>query len=381
MQVSEITFCKSIGYNLKNDREKSDILDKLLNDYNVNFDDNNLIYSDKILKFILNYEHFVTTITNGNKYWLYLTKFKNTNYSILIDKKIQKGHRFPKMIIVNYRFKDELYNDTLFKCELIRDKKNNWKLIIDDIDVYKGKNIMRKNYIDKIKLIYSILDKKYINDDLLEVCSICVKKIFTYEQLDHMIDNFIENCKYKIIGLSFIPIVSRKKSIVFMFRKLNNEDNHMNIKLLNSNNSLKESKESVKTLLNKNKFIIENLNMDNSDLSLLNMLNNESYEEYCDDKIVTFIIKKSKFPNIFPLYIKNGPEYIKQSIARIDTIECAEMVNNLLNINSGDVFVDCLYCIKFNKWIPLNQSKSRNTCTLLYLENYFKNNYSNISKR
>ena len=58
MQVSEITFCNSLGYNLKNDREKSDILEKLLNDYNINFNENSLFYSDKILKFILKYKNY-----------------------------------------------------------------------------------------------------------------------------------------------------------------------------------------------------------------------------------------------------------------------------------------------------------------------------------
>ena len=379
MQVSEIKFCNSMGHNLKNDREKSDILDILINDYNINFNDNSLIYSDKILNFILKYEHLVSTITNGNKYWLYLTKFKNTNYSILIDKKIQKGHRFPKMVIVNYRFDNKLYSDTLFSGELIKDNNNNWHFLLENIVVHQGKKINKKSLIDRIKLIYTILNNSFINDDNLQICTIGVKRLFTYDQLDNMIDNFIKNCSYKILGISFIPISSMDRNINFLFRKTNNDTRQLNIELLNTNNSLKESKNDAKKLLKNAKDIIihsnsnSNSNSDSCDL-LLNMLKNELYDDYCDDEIFTFIINKSKFHNIFLLFIKKGlKKYIKHSIARIDTIECAEMVNGLLkNNNSNDIFVDCIFCIKFKKWIPINKSKFKKTCSLSSLEKYLK---------
>ena len=120
METSIIDFCSSRGYNIKNDRFKSDILKNLYNKYQIDINYNNEVsFTNKDLNNLNKFNHYISVLTSGNKYFLYLTKIKNECYSILIDRKLAKNHKFPKMIIINFRFKEELYNNTLFETELI----------------------------------------------------------------------------------------------------------------------------------------------------------------------------------------------------------------------------------------------------------------------
>ena len=157
METSEINFCNGKGYNIKNNREKSDILKNIFDKYNLTIEnDNTITYSDRLLTNLTRFEYFVSTITLGNSYWLYLTKIGNQNYSIFIDNKLNENHKFPKLILVNFRFQEELFSDTLFKGELIKDYNNNWQFIIDNILVHNGSKIKNNILSDRIKLLYKI---------------------------------------------------------------------------------------------------------------------------------------------------------------------------------------------------------------------------------
>ena len=140
MQTGYISFCDSIAFNIKSDKIKKKILDDINN-----------ISSIKIIQKhfdVLNKNHFqklndiphlVSLKTNGNPYLLYLTKYNFINLSIFIDKKIQPGYFLPRMIITYFQFDEELYNNTLFEGEMIKDKDGNWIFIINDLYIHKNK--------------------------------------------------------------------------------------------------------------------------------------------------------------------------------------------------------------------------------------------------
>ena len=58
----------------------------------------------------------------------------------------------------------------------------------------------------------------------------------------------------------------------------------------------------------------------------------------------------------------------KNSIARIDTLECAEFMKEIFS-NKSECMFDCKYCKKFNRWIPESLS-----------ENVVPGNYYDIKK-
>ena len=60
-----------------------------------------------------------------------------------------------KGFIINHQFEEDLYKDTLFVGELIRDDTNKFIFLIEDIIIYAGdnKNLMYKNLIKRHELI------------------------------------------------------------------------------------------------------------------------------------------------------------------------------------------------------------------------------------
>ena len=370
MELTQISFCKGTAYNIKNNRQKSEIIESIQKKYKLSINDLSFLnYGDKLLKSICQYPHLMSTLTCGNKYWLYLTKLKNENYSIFIDKKIITGHKFPKMIIVNMRFDDVMFSDTLFDGELIKDKRGNWEFIIEKLLVNKRKSMYQKNIIENIKNMYSILKNNYTFDTYLQICKLSIKKYFGYNQIDEFTKKFIPSCSYKITGINFHPIIARKKSINFYFKNIYRQNRPINnIEFLNYNDSLQNSIKEEKRLLDEVKEI-ENKPEVYDDGEILDaLLGNIDDDDIENDTLFTFNMKSTDLPNIFVLSCIKNNDLHKHSIARIDTIECAEFANELFN-KRNEVLVECGYCPDFKKWIPYEIS-NKQISSYKDIENY-----------
>lgn len=347
METSEINFCNGKGYNIKNNREKSDILKSIFDKYNLTIEnDNTLTYSDRLLTNLSRFEYYVSTITLGNSYWLYLTKIGNQNYSIFIDNKLNENHKFPKLILVNFRFQEELFSDTLFKGELIKDYNNNWQFIIDNILVHNGSKIKNNILSDRIKLLYKIFEKNYIIDPYIELCKLKIKRYFTYDKLNYLVNKFINTCNYKISGIYFHPINTNIKNIKFLFNHNYNTINlvkDINFEYLKDNNSLLISQKNEEKLLMQ--FIQNDLN-DNTTIKekKINIIDKNN--------TFTFKVESTVFPNIYKLYCLKNNKLSKFSIAKIDTIECAEFMKDLFLEKKDIYLIECYYYKDFNKWVP-----------------------------
>ena len=126
-------FCNKEIDNVTNNQMKEYILNNMKMKTNINFNDRYAkIYNEQYRK-NLNNPHIICLKTSGTPYLLFLTQINDTNYCFLIDKKIKDGYLYPKIFLVHYRFNEELFNGTLFEVELIRDKNQEWSLIIGDI--------------------------------------------------------------------------------------------------------------------------------------------------------------------------------------------------------------------------------------------------------
>ena len=101
--------------------------------------------------------HLISLKSNGNPYLLYLTKYNFNNVCIFIDKKIQPGYFLPRMIIVYLQFSDELFSNTLFEGEMIKDNNNNWLFILNDIYIYKNNLLNKINIINRLEILHNIL--------------------------------------------------------------------------------------------------------------------------------------------------------------------------------------------------------------------------------
>ena len=369
MNFSEIKFCNKSTFIITNNRQKSDIIKNIYTKFNIKFN-NKLFkfYNDKYTQNLKNNEYFINLLTQGDEYLLYLTQINNENYSLFISKNILKGYKFPKIIISYYRFDPYLYeNGTIFNGELVCSYNKTWEFLIDDIYVYNGKTLFNKPYIERITQIYNILNNNYIIDNFLQICSLKVKRLFTKKDLLFIIKSFIPGCNYNIIGLNFISSVNNL-NIRFYFKISKFFHKNFEINFLNHENNI----ENISKELLNNNFTKENNIKTNIDLLLENIGNIPDINDEIEKQYFTFLVKLTKLPNIYKLYINKNNKIVRYSIAKIDTLENAEYMRNIFK-EKKEYFMECYYYKDFSKWVPNAISKNKNISDYKVISNYIQN--------
>ena len=263
------------------------------------------VYNDQYSNNLKN-PHIICLKSSGTPYLLFLTQINNTNYCFLIDKKIKEGYSYPKIFIVPYHFKNDLYKGTLFECELIRDKNIQWSLSIGDIYYHLGKNMNKTIIIERMNIIHSILKNETIESEFTKTCPIQIKKYFDYKDIHYALNEFAPQLNYNTRGLYFVPLRIDYSNILYIFPK------ELNPVIM------KETKKTTKC----------------------------------------FRIMKTMKPDVYDLYLSNGDNIIKQNIALVQTTLLSHtLLQYFENKNYDDeILVECKFNEKFKKWEPISLS-------------------------
>lgn len=332
METIPITFCNRGCHNIISNRFKSNILKQIYDSFGISINDSNKIYSEKYNNSLHKYKHAVSYVTGGAKYWLFLTKFKNINYAIYIQKKLVENHKFPKMVLSNYIFTDILYNNTLFDGELIKTYNNNWSFRITDILVYKNRVLVKNTLVDKIKILNYIFNNYYTYDTNIQTCPLIINKLYSYSDLGKLIKD-VNTYNYKIIGISFKSL-ENNITIEFLFDKRNINCDKIKLNYLDNIDSYKISLDNIKVLMG------ESFHQNNEKKISINKKNS-------DDR--SFIIKTSEYPDVYYLYGNHGKF---DSIARIDSLETSSFLKKLCKSRNTSEII-CKYNNLYNKWVPI----------------------------
>lgn len=335
--TSDISFCDKTFQNVICDDVKNNILNKLTDDYEVCINKKGFVLiQEKYYPNLKKNQHVMTIKSNGNSYYLFLTKYNNINTCFYIDKKIKQGFQFPRILLLKQRFSEDIFNDTLIEGELVRKENNKWIFLISDLHVYKGIKI-NSNIIDKYNTIYNILTNEYIPDIYLDPCQYQVKKIFNYEKINDLLNDFIPQLPYNVKGIIFHPINKKYNNLFYMLKNNNHKKESVKIGIDNKkNDGLKDIKQQVLQS-------IKNINIDN--------INNI---------IIRFKIIHTENPDIFNLHILNNNNYIFYDIANVQTLKTSKLVKKIFKENNEkDIIVNCKYSLKFKKWEPISLSESK----------------------
>lgn len=352
--TSNISFCDRVVQNLVSEEIKQSILDKLLNIYNVSITQKDCVllrsnYCNNLKK----NDHVIVTKSNGNPYYLFLTKYNNVNTCFYIDKKVKEGFNLPRILIVKQRFDDNVFNDTLLEGELIRTKNHNWLFLFSNLYVYKGKNIV-SNMVEKFNTIYHILTHEYYLDSDIDPCKFEVKKVFTFNQFNEMIDNFIPNLPYTVKGLIFLPINKKYNNLLYLYNR-----NNYNKKARKPNPNKSFVKTGI-THTNKVNDIQDEITHFNE--SIKNNANNQ--------KTIKFKIVNTETPDIFNLHLMNKNKHVLFGMAHVQTLKCSQFVKKIFkNKKESDIIVNCKYSNKFNKWEPISLSEDTSPDSFQELKN------------
>lgn len=344
MMIGEISFCDQVGFNIKTDETKRFILDCIQAKYGLkiitrHFDK----YEERMLDHLKKRPHLLCVRSNGNPYFLYLTKLNFVNYCIFIDKKIQQGYSYPRMIITHFKFDECLFRDTIFDGEMVKTNNGSWAYIINDLVVYKGSHLTDHNLVKRINLCYETL-ASYFTFDVNDICKFLVKKFFTYEEGQNILNEHVQQVDYSCRGIYIRPLFLKFKDILINFDdNLVKKVERQKYKYVKSF-MLKEDGEKLHHTDSDNN---SDSGSDNAPVSTPVLVDVTSSTS-------EFLSRKTNLPDVYELF----DEKMKfVGIACVPTLSISKLMRQIfLKKNIVDIVrIKCEFCVKHGKWLPIAQ--------------------------
>jgi len=234
MQLGQISLCDRIGYNIKSDDDKDRILRELEANFGVKVIRRHHERFDEArhVPDIKSRPHLISVRTNGNPYFLYLTRLNFLNQCILIDKKVQQGYFYPRMILVRLWFDDHLFENTLFEGEMVKQNDGSWTFLLNDLLALGNRHTSDGNLLQRHRMLQRILERHFVPDDV-NICRLRVKRYFGCDSLRRMLTDFVPTLPYSCRGVYFTPVFGR--SFLHVPPKLLNFDDSLVKKVVRTN--------------------------------------------------------------------------------------------------------------------------------------------------
>jgi hypothetical protein len=358
MHLGQISLCDSIAYNIKSDEDKKKILDELNKKYAVGIiQRHHETFSEERHVHIINTNPYMLSVrTNGNPYYMYLTRYNFVNQCILVDKKVQQGYFYPRMILVRLWFADELFDNTLFEGEMVKDKRGGWTFIINDMMVYRNVAQTDQNLVTRLNMVYTILANAHVSDEL-DICCLRVKRYFLCSEIDRVIKHFVPNLPYTCRGLYFKPFFLKFKDVLFNF------DDSLIKKIVKTN-----YKDAGNFLLmsDKDEIITDEIKNDDTRDTSDGPFLSTNISSNADDRRSLLWVKHTNLPDVYELY-ENAADISRGASTSFDRVGCTvACVPNLKTSralrgifqNRGvtdAIRMECVFCEKFQKWTPVRE--------------------------
>lgn len=339
MHIGTISFCDRVGFNLKSDQSKKEILDKI-EGYGIKIIQKHFDrFGPETLPTLQSNPHLVCTKTNGNPYLLYMTRVGGVNQCLFIDKKVQQGYFYPRMILIKAWFNEDLFDGTLIDGEMVKDKNGRWLYIMNDIIVLHNAVLSNVNLVRRLELLEDIICNKYMYDPWIAYCEFHMKKYFHYEQIQYVMDEFVPALPYTIRGLTFKSLHLKFKDVLMNFddnlikKVRRTKFKHMSDFLVSASNLLEPPAEAKSPVPAAEK---------HTPMALSTPMGDGEKAFYC---------KKTSTPDVYELQDDTGALFT----ACVPTLKVSTMMREgMAHCNVVDrVCVVCKWSERFSRWMPV----------------------------
>jgi hypothetical protein len=332
MRTGIISFCDRISYNIKCPDTKDIILNELEKKYNIRILQKHWFRMDDVqFNYVKQVPHSVCIRSNGNPYFLYFTKYDEVSQIMYIDKKVQPNYQKPRIILTRGQFSDCIFENTLLEGEMVKDNKNQWIFLINDIFVYKGTSVKEHLLQQRLLYVKELLENHYNEDVIMDVCRFQIKKYCptTTEDVKKLID-FSKELPYTNRGVYFVPHSLKYKP-----------------KLINFNDSL------IKSVYRKVKDCPDFMDKPIIDVPKP-IIENIPTIDKIEGTTKGFWLRKTDQPDIYELY-ENENSLTKYGIASVPSLLISKMLRNVFkNLNvATSVRFECIFDERFNNWVPM----------------------------
>lgn len=338
-----ISFGNRVAWNIKCNQTKDMILNEIYNNYGIRIIQKHYYKLDETnIKHLSRVPHLISLRTNGNRYYIYFTKYNDIEIIYFIDMKIHTGYEKPRIILARGLFNVSLFSNTLIEGEMVK-TNDNWIFIINDIIAYEGKKLDNLILPERLKIIYHLLDEKYTMDKTVDVCQYLVKSYYNLNK--NGLNEIIEMSKklnYTCRGIYFYSYYLKHKP------KLYNFDENV---IINVHKKVKDITEFKLSVDNK---LVETPLTSNFILTSNIAINKE--EKIIEDNKEELWVSKTDDADIYNLYDNyNIITSKKIGIALVPTLKDSIYLRNLFKDKNLTYTIKfkCVYNEKFNKYQPV----------------------------
>ena len=327
--------------------------------------------------------YHVTLNNFGNKYFVMFMTYRTTKYCFYIDKRALKYSSKDAINLneiniysVKHCVNEQFYEFTLFDGDLIKNKYDHYVFIICDIYYLYNKNYLEVPIKTKLNQLSNIIISDYVPNNDIECCTFRVNKLYTYDDIQHILKTIISSIDYLCCGFVFYPLFSGKRYIkkfqkdempthlIYNSRKNKKSKNIVRESIIKTSQQINKQSNEVDSSNNNNDQYSNQVNQINDMLKykknnnnqLCNLKNIKTYQ-----KTVNFLIKKTDYPDVYNLYLHNKLDDIEQyiSIAYIPTIKHSQFLFTLFHdYSETNLIVKCKYATDYKKWIPVQHETS-----------------------
>jgi hypothetical protein len=327
----------------------------------------------------------ICTSSFGKKYNLYLKNINNKNYCIFLNKKTKQ------MILGKFTFALSLFDGTLMDGELVKNSRNEWFFLINDLIYYEGKNMIIDKFENRQKILQNMIESQYRHESSNH-CKIFIKKYVDMKYMNDFVKVYIPKLSYKCSGLVFRNIYNFSSNYTYIFPECRTDTQILGGKSTLPESNVKKEVDTSETYdISKDKIYSvskEEENMEN--MNFFDYLSKEcevvSYhdeekkeddekeDEKDDNKYqinsdtyCKFLVKSTEIPDIYELYCRSATGNIeKHSYASIPNMSTSLMMRNLFPGKSSLV-MRCKYNKIFKKWYPYEVHHRNNHESVDYL--------------
>jgi len=295
-------------------------------------------------------KHFLSANFNGTNCLLVFTKIRDKFYSFMVDRKTLTYNQNQikldsvKIIPVNIRLDNSIYNGTIMDGIFIHNKRTKSKIfVITDVYYFIGKNLTNDDLKHKFMNVTAYLESNLKHDDNFNNIRLNINILYEPTEINNLMSAMDKSKSIDFKGFVFYPNKSGTK-LIFL-------------------NTETKQPPNKNVILNEN--IIESKNDNNN--TVKSNCKNKRYTYVCktnDPIFASLELRKTSSPDVYNVFcadkeIVNGKNCIKLKklgIALIPDKDCSTMCKTLFNSKINNrALMKCKFNSDKNKWIPLHE--------------------------
>ena len=231
MQTSPVPLGAGTGFALRQDADKAAMLGELRDLFGVRVPDRGIgqaryAGADHARELRGGQVHRVASLrTRGNPYFLYLTRVDGCGVCALVDRKVQDGHFYPRVMLVRLCFEERAFDGTVVDGEMLRLACGRWVFLAGDLRAHRGVDLRPEPLTSRLQHLAALLSPSSHRPDMAtDVCFVRAKQYFSVAQLRDAVERQVlaaapgGGLDYEVTGVTFRgtgPIGEDGDDIVF----------------------------------------------------------------------------------------------------------------------------------------------------------------------